>query len=206
MSALSSDNAKEGPSVHATCTPRTRSSRALQRGVTLVEMLNFLLISLVLVSVAMVAVARYLRHSKTAEAIGSLTTLGKSSAEFYENSDANQPVGASEAAHAMRQFPRSSRESVPAQVSAVKGSAYKSDPSEWQRSPWIDLRFVISQPQRYSYSYESEGVGASASATAKASGDLDGDGELSSFSLMIKAGPDARAVVGNNVIPINPEE
>ena len=156
--------------------------------------MNLLAVTALVSGVAMYALARYVRHSKTAEAIGSLNALGKSSAAYYEASDATQPVGTTpDAAHAMRHFPASSTKSVPPTLDDVHGKRYQSSPVDWAMSPWHELQFAIPQPQYYSYSYMSEGAGSTAKATAIAKGDLDADGNASTYSVVITPDPSFQA-------------
>jgi hypothetical protein len=134
----------------------------------------------------MAAMARYVRHAKTAEAVGSLTTLAQEAAQYYDNSDATQPVGAvPDAAHAMRHFPASSTQTVPPSVDDVRGKKYQSAAADWAGPPWHDLGFSIPQPQFYSYSFSAEGSGLTAKATITARGDLDGDRLESKYSITV---------------------
>ena len=65
--------------------------------------MNFLSLAAVLTGLAMYGLGRYVRHAKTAEAIGSLAAIGQAAAGFYNDSDSTQPAGAPEsAARAMR--------------------------------------------------------------------------------------------------------
>jgi Tfp pilus assembly protein PilE len=161
------------------------------RGFTIFELLNLLALTGLISGIAMYALARYVRHSKTAEAIGSLNTLAKASAAYYEASDATQPVGTTpEAAHAMRHFPPPSTQSVPPRLEDVRGKKYQSAAADWAASPWHELQFSIPQPQYYAYSYESEGAGSTAKARAVARGDLNGDGTVATYSVPIV--PDAK--------------
>ncbi|MGO8996489.1 MAG: type II secretion system protein [Polyangiaceae bacterium] len=161
------------------------------RAFTVFELLNFIALLGLVSGIAMYVLARYVRHSKTADAIGSLSTLAKASAAYYEESDATQPVGTSpDNAHAMRHFPASSTRSVPPSIDDVKGKKYQSAAADWAMTPWHELQFSIPQPQYYMYSYASEGAGATAKATAIAKGDLDGDGIAGTYSITIA--PDAQ--------------
>jgi type II secretory pathway pseudopilin PulG len=173
------------------CARAIRAPSPRGRAFTIFEVLNFLALLGVVSSVAMYVLARYVRHSKTLDAIGSLTTLAKASAAYYEVSDATQPVGSSpDNAHAMRHFPPPSVKSVPPSLEDVKGKMYQSAAADWATTPWHELQFSIPQPQYYAYSYASEGAGATAKATAIAQGDLDGDGDLAKFSITMT--PDAQ--------------
>jgi Tfp pilus assembly protein FimT len=169
----------------------------MRRGFTIFELLNLIALLGLVSGIAMYVLARYMRHSKTADAIGSLSTLAKASVAYYEASDATQPVGTSpDNAHAMRHFPPSSTRSVPPSLEDVKGKKYQSAAADWVMTPWHELQFSIPQPQYYAYSYASEGAGATAKATATARGDLDGDGISGTYSITIAPDAQFRAQIG----------
>jgi type II secretory pathway pseudopilin PulG len=150
--------------------------RIRTRGFSAVELMNFLALAAVLTAIGMYALARYVRHGKTAEAMESVTRLANGAAEYYNKSDTNQPQGASpQAVHAMRHFPPSARTPVPEDPLGVRGRRYQSNAADWSGSPWRELGFSIIQPQCYQYSFESQGAGAAAKATVIAEGDLDGE-------------------------------
>jgi len=180
--------------------PSVRPRLTLPRGVrafTVFELMNFIALLGLVSGIAMYALARYVRHSKTADAVGSLSTLAKASAAYYEASDATQPVGTSpDNAHAMRHFPPTSTRSVPPSLEDVRGKRYQSAAADWAMTPWHELQFSIPQPQYYEYSYVSEGAGATAKATAVAKGDLDGDGIAATYSITIAPDGQFRAQVG----------
>ena len=159
--------------------------------------MNLLALAGILSAIAMVIMARYMRHAKTAEAVGSLNTLAQQSASFYDASDATQPVGSvPDAAHAMRHFPTSSLRTVPPSIDDVRARRYQSATADWIAPPWHELGFSIPQPQYYVYSYASEGSGTTAKATITARGDLDGDGLESKFSITIAPDTAYRARIG----------
>lgn len=168
-----------------------------RRGFTLLEVMNFLALAGILSAIGMYGLARYVRYSKTAEAVGSLNAIAKESAAFYNASDATQPAGSTpESIHAMRHFPPASTRSVPPDPDDVKGKKYQSAIADWSTSPWRELRFSISLPQFYVYSYESVGTGSTAKATAMAQGDLDADGEKSKYRISIAPDGAFNAQVG----------
>ena len=176
-------------------------------GFTVIELMNFLALAGILGAIAMFGLARYVRHAKTAEAVGSVTTIAQESAAYYNASDATQPAGTTpENAHAMRHFPSPSARSVPADPDAVRGKRYQSGTADWAGSPWRDLHFSIPQPQYYAYSYESQGTGATAKATAMAMGDLDGDGVSSKYRLSVAPDGAFSAQVSTNLQKDEPEE
>lgn len=181
--------------------------RAVRRGFSAIELMNFFALAAILSAIGMYALARYVRHNKTAEARESVTRLAAGAAEFYNRSDATQPAGAApQAVHAMRHFPPSSRAPVPDDPLSVRARKYQSNAMDWSVSPWRELGFSIVQPQCYQYSFESQGSGATAKATVIAEGDLDGDGTRSRYSLSIAPDENLTAVVSPEMELRDPEE
>jgi type II secretory pathway pseudopilin PulG len=193
--------------LRAEACPRSRRLRpGRTRGFSIFELLNLLALTGLISAVAMYALARYVRHSKTAEAVGSLSTLARASAAYYDASDATQPVGTTpDAAHAMRHFPPSSTRSVPPILEDVRGKRYQSATADWATSPWHELQFSIPQPQWYSYSFLSEGSGATAKASAIARGDLDADGNVATYSITVVPDGSYRAQAGP-IVKEDPDE
>jgi prepilin-type N-terminal cleavage/methylation domain-containing protein len=187
---------------------RGRPSRQTgQRAFTLLEVMNALALTCIVGSLAMYFVARYVRHAKTAEAVGSVKAIAEIAATYYDASDSTQPAGTKpEAAQAMRHFPPTSRTSVPADPRDVRGRRYQSVLADWSSSPWIELRFSIPQPQSYAYSFESSGRGLEAQAAATAKGDLDGNGIVSTYRLTIAVDPTLHAKVATAMERQNAEE
>ena len=184
-----------------------RTNRSSSRGLTLAELLGTLGFVSILASIAMYGVARYLRHSKTTEALAQTTAIAQAACAYYNESDANQPAGTKlDAAKAMRHFPPSSRASVPADPASVRGKRFQSGAGDWSTSPWLDMGFKIMTPQSYSYSFESQGSGPAAQATAIAHGDLDGNGVQSTYR--VSAAPDdtLTAKVSKTVQQVDPDE
>lgn len=189
------------------CRPVHRSDRALSRGFTLSELLSTIGFISILGALAMYGVARYLRFTKTSEATASTTAIAQAACVYYNQSDANQPAGTKpDAAKAMRHFPPSSRASVPADESDVRGKRFQSAIGDWATSPWLDMGFKISTPQFYAYSFESNGSGTAAQATVTAHGDLNGNGIKSTFTATAAPDETFTAKVGKNVQPIDPDE
>jgi type II secretory pathway pseudopilin PulG len=174
--------------------------------------MNAVALVAILSAIAMYGLSKYVRHSKTLEAEGTVESLAAAAAAYYDASDAEQPAGTTpDAAKAMRHFPPPSKASVPADVASVSGTKYQSALADWQGSPWRELRFTITQPQNYAYSFDSQGTGLNAFAVVTARGDLDGDGSeptgaRSTFRL--KVSPDAtfHAKVAPAMEKIEPEE
>lgn len=186
---------------------KRRTNRARSRGLTLAELLGTIGFVSILGALAMYGVARYLRHSKTTEAVAQTTAIAQAACAFYNESDANQPAGTKPgAAKAMRHFPPSSRASVPADPSDVRGKRFQSGPGDWSTSPWLEMGFKIMTPQYYAYSFDSQGSGPSAKASATARGDLDGNGIRSMFTVNVAPDDTLTAKVDKNVQQIDPDE
>lgn len=177
------------------------------RGITVPDLLTFLGLAAIIGAIAMYGVARYVRHAKTTEAVGSVTTLAAAAARHYDESDSSQPTGADPSrVHAMRTFPATSRVPVPEDPLNVRGKRYQSNQAEWAVSPWKEMRFSIVQPQCYQYAFESDGAGAVAKATVTAQGDLDGDGVRSTYSLGIAPDDALSAKVAPTMLKQDAEE
>jgi type II secretory pathway pseudopilin PulG len=186
---------------------RLHRRRKNTRGLTLAELLGTIGFVSILGALAMYGVAKYLRHSKTVEAVSSTTAIAQAACEYYNQSDANQPAGTKpDAAKAMRHFPPSSRASVPASLDDIRGKRFQSAVGDWSTSPWLDLGFKISTPQFYAYSFESQGSGPSAQASAVAHGDLDGNGVASTFRATVAPDDSFTCKLKGAVVQTDPDE
>lgn len=165
--------------------------------------MNFATLALVIGAIAVAGVARYMRHARAAEAIGSVTAMGTGCVAAFDRSDANDP---SSGGHASRRFPSSARETIPKDRTTISGRRYQSASYEWEAVPWRDLKFSMSQAQSYAYDFKSEGIGAAASANAIAEGDLDGDKDFSRYTLRIVPDTSLSARVASQIDIENGDE
>jgi type II secretory pathway pseudopilin PulG len=178
-----------------------------RRGFTLLDLMNLLSLAAVLAALGMYGVARYVRHRKTLEAVGSVTAIAQAAVAYYNASDSTQPAGGAQAAaHAMRHFPPSSRGTVPADPADVKGKLYQSTRADWSPSPWRELGFSLSIPQYYRYGFESVGTGRASVAIATAYGDLDGSGAQSTYRQRVVVNDKFEAELAPTMEKENPEE
>lgn len=154
----------------------SRQVRRRFRGFTLIELMIVVAILGILASVAIPSMMRFVRRSKTAEAVDKLAYLYRMSAAYVTSERYTQGVGGSAV---VAQFPVSESltpSAVPSGVKVVDG------PAVWDSSPtWHSLSFSIADPHYYSYEYVSMGTGTTALFTARAQGDLDGDSIHSTF-------------------------
>lgn len=186
---------------------RRDSGVTAARGFSLLELMNVLSLVAILGTLGMYAVARYVRHSKTAEALASVEAIATGAASYYASSDQTQPAGSKpDALRASRHFPPPSKGTVPQDPSDVQGKRYKSSMADWLGSPWREIRFSIPQPQFYAYAFESDGAGASARAAATARGDLDANGVWSTYRLGVIPDEGFTARVASTIEKTNPEE
>jgi type IV pilus assembly protein PilA len=181
----------------------SRRSACRQAGFTLVELMIVVAIIGVLAALAIYGVARYLKHSKVAEANRSLGTIvtgesvqfqvetvyggsgGTTQTFYHQFCPSDGPVPSTG-------IPRASKVSAPTGDYATAG--------------WSCLRFNLTSPQYYQYSVTTNSAtGTAASYTAYAYGDLDGNGTNSTFYVVGLGGPTGDAYVSQRVT-INEDE
>lgn len=150
-------------------------------GFTLVELMMVVAIIGILAAVAIPAFTRYVRKSRSAEAMGILNRMWAGSLSYYEtdHQDANSQTLA-------KQFPG------PLGVESTPGGLHcgcqptgakcpGSDPS-WNTDPvWQGLNLVMQDAHSYVSNYSGSGSNTSATFTAGAFGDLDCDSTIATF-------------------------
>jgi prepilin-type N-terminal cleavage/methylation domain-containing protein len=149
------------------------------RGFTLVELMIVVAIIGVLSTVAIPSFMKYIRRSKTTEAVMNIRKLFDGAVTYYEAEHAS-----SSGAILARQFPDAVKEPSPAMGTCCKQTGQKCAPSAsyWTDQTWQALNFSVDDPHYYSYSFPSSGTEKSAKFDATANGDLDCDDAYSTFS------------------------
>jgi hypothetical protein len=128
---------------------------------------------------AVAAFDKYKRRSMATEAVEGLAKL-KAGARMYFQADHYGENGSL----LPRRFPEGQTGWVPATPCCQQpDKRCQPDPSTWNKPPWRELHFALSDPHRYQWRYTAQGENVGATVTLEARGDLDCNGKYSSFKL-----------------------
>ncbi len=144
-------------------------------GFTLVELMIVVAIIGILAGVALPAFGKYIRRSRTSEAVGHVNKMYAGSVMYYESDHVYASGTIQERAFPSSPVGEAKCCSQTGQKCPANAAIYATDVS------WIALSFGIADAHSYNPQYTSGGVGLGSTFVAAAVGDLDCDTTLSTF-------------------------
>ena len=156
----------------------TIKSRKRSSGFTLVELMIFVAIIGILAAVAIPAFTRYVKKSRTAEAVGHLNKEWAGSLSYYETDHMGSGGGV-----LAKQFPGASAAfAYGTECGCQTGQRCPGNSPSWgSDGVWLALNFSIPDAHNYLPGYSGNLTGTLAVFTAYAKGDLDCDSTLATF-------------------------
>jgi prepilin-type N-terminal cleavage/methylation domain-containing protein len=147
-------------------------------GFTLVELMIVVAIVGVLTAIALPALSKYIRKSRTAEALSHLSKEWAGSLVYYE---ADHLIGGGTVLTKEFPGPVGAWASNP-ECGCLTGGVCPGANPVWATDPvWTALGFSFPDPHHYMPGYTSAGVGTTAAFTAYSKGDTNCNGKLAEF-------------------------
>jgi prepilin-type N-terminal cleavage/methylation domain-containing protein len=151
--------------------------KRIRQGFTLIELIIVVAILLILGLVAVPAFVKYLRRTKTQEAVDNVRKLFDSSVAYFESEHKSKS-----GAVLPRQFPASVGRTPAEPCCKTKGKKCIPKKDTFENPTWSALNFSIEDPFYFQYQYDSSGTDAASKFEASAFGDLDCDGIFSTYT------------------------
>ena len=152
-------------------------------GFTLVELMIVVAIIGILAAIAIPAFTRYVKKSRTTEAVGHLNKLWAGSVTYYMSDFTT--IGDDGAAVALpKQFPgpAAAFEQTGHWCCTLPGGRCPGGDVVWASDPvWRSLKFALADPHNYMHGYSGTGEGSASKFTALALGDLNCNSTAAEF-------------------------
>ena len=179
--------------------------RTKARGFTLIELMIVVAILGLLAAIAIPAFTKYVRRSKTSEAVMNLRKMFDGSVAYFERDFSDRHGGT-----VVSQFPGVGLDYGPAPGTnpCCVGDLDKCtpDPEAWDGNVWQALNFAIDDPHYYWYAYLSKGVGFNSAFTARAMGNLNCNNAFSTFERVGGVTAEGQVIGGAGIYMVRPLE